>query len=350
MTHKLDHEYHARVRAYYGRVLRTSRDLKTNACCSLEALPVHQREVLAELHPDIVERFYGCGSPIPLGLNGATVLDLGCGTGRDAYVVSKLVGPRGRVIGIDMTDEQLAIARKHVEYQTERFGFREPNIDFKKGIIEDLSSAAVAEASVDCVISNCVLNLSPDKPRALAEAFRVLKPGGELYFSDIYSRRRVPQSMIDDPMLYGECLAGAMYIEDFRRLMASLGCLDFRITSSRPIEIEDPELRAKCGQVEFESITIRAFKLSSLEDRCEDYGQLATYRGNLPESPHRFVLDRDHDFEAHRPRAVCGNTAAMLGETRYQRYFDVIGNRERHFGLFDCAQAAASEGARATCC
>lgn len=350
MAKKLDHEYRAQVEAYYGKVLQTSRDLKTNACCSLESLPRHQREVLAELHTEIVERFYGCGSPIPLGLEGATVLDLGCGTGRDAYVASKLVGPRGRVIGIDMTEQQLGIARQHLAHQTKRFGFEEPNIEFRQGMIEDLAGAGIEDESVDCVISNCVMNLSPDKPRALGEAFRVLKPGGELYFSDVYSLRRVPDSIVDDPTLYGECLGGAMYVEDFRRLMQRLGCPDFRITSRRPIEVEDAVLAERVGPVRFESITVRAFKLTSLEDRCEDYGQIATYRGNLAETPHEFVLDQEHRFEAHRSERVCGNTAAMLEETRYRRYFDVQGDRARHFGLFDCAPNGAGEANQGPCC
>src|SRR5690242_8416670 len=95
------------IREYYGRVLKSSADLKTSACCLTEALPPHVAAALADVHPEIKERFYGCGSPIPPAVDGLTVLDLGCGSGRDCYVLSKLVGPRGRVIGIDMTPEQL---------------------------------------------------------------------------------------------------------------------------------------------------------------------------------------------------------------------------------------------------
>ncbi len=91
------------------------------------------------------------------------MLDLGCGSGREVYVVSKLVGSRGRVIGIDMTDEQLAVARRHVDYHTEKFGYGEPNVNFVKGYMEDLEAAGIASNSVDLVVSNCVTNLSPDK-------------------------------------------------------------------------------------------------------------------------------------------------------------------------------------------
>ncbi|HMB90043.1 MAG TPA: methyltransferase domain-containing protein, partial [Rhodothermales bacterium] len=104
------------VREYYGTVLQGTADLKTSACCTPDAMPRHLRDILAEIDDEILDRFYGCGSPIPLALDGCTVLDLGCGSGRDVYVLSQLVGPNGRVIGVDMTEEQLAIASRHQAY------------------------------------------------------------------------------------------------------------------------------------------------------------------------------------------------------------------------------------------
>ena len=107
------------VRTYYGEVLQSTKDLKTSACCTAEALPPWQRAIVDEIHPEVVDRFYGCGSPIPLALDGATVLDLGCGTGRDCFMLAKLVGERGRVIGVDMTDAQLEVARRHERYHAD---------------------------------------------------------------------------------------------------------------------------------------------------------------------------------------------------------------------------------------
>jgi SAM-dependent methyltransferase len=342
------------VRAYYGRILQSKRDLRTSACCTTDGLPRWQRDILARVDGEVLEKFYGCGSPIPPLLEGCTVLDLGCGSGRDAFVVSKLVGPSGRVIGVDMTEEQLAVARRHVETQAKEYGFEEPNVSFVHGYIEDLAAAGIADASVDVVVSNCVLNLSPDKRAAFAEVFRVLKPGGELYFSDVFAGRRVPEELRDDPVLYGECLAGALYTEDFRRLMCDLGVLDHRVVASRRIEIEDEELRARVGMVDFHSMTVRAFKLDSLEDICEDYGQVATYRGSIEHYPHSFALDDHHEFINGKPVLVCGNTAAMLSETRYQRHFRVVGDRRTHFGPFACAPAsekhAADAGDGGACC
>lgn len=337
------------VKDYYGRVLARSQDLKTTACCSADALSPELRAILRELHPEVVERFYGCGSPFPPALTGRTVLDLGCGAGRDVYLLSKLVGPTGRVIGIDMTDEQLAVARRHVDYHARRFDHATPNVRFVQGYLEDLAAAGIEDASIDLVVSNCVVNLSPDKRRALGEVFRVLKPGGELYFSDVYADRRVPATLKQDPVLFGECLAGALYTEDFRRLMGELGCADFRVIARSPIALGNAEMEARIGMINFSSITVRAFKLA-LEDRCEDYGQVATYKGTIDGHPHAFVLDDHHRLETGRPMLVCGNTADMMSRTWYAPHFEVQGDKTRHFGLFDCAPAPSVAAAPGGAC
>lgn len=337
------------VRHYYGQVLKSQRDLKTGACCSADALAPALRAMLEDVHPEIRERFYGCGSPLPPALDGCTVLDLGCGTGRDCYLLSRLVGERGRVIGVDMTPEQVALAHAHRDWHALRYGHARSNVEFREGFIEDLGALGIADASIDVVVSNCVLNLSPEKPRVFAEIFRVLKPGGELYFSDVFADRRVPEELRRDPMLLGECLSGALYREDFRRLIAAVGCADARVVASAPIAMIDPEIERRVGNNKFSSLTVRAFKLA-LEDRCEDFGQVAYYDGGIPGQPYAFELDDHHRFETGRPLLVCGNTADMLSATRYARYFRVLGDKRVHHGLFDCAPPAAGPTAGAACC
>lgn len=341
---------HDQVRTYYGETLSTSDDLKTSACCSEESVPEHHKPVLALLPDEVLTKFYGCGSPLPPALDGCTVLDLGCGTGRDAFVAAALAGPTGRVIGVDMTEAQIEVAQRHEAAVAESLGFGAPTTSFRLGTIEDLAAAGVEDASVDVVISNCVLNLAPDKEAVFREITRVLKPGGELYFSDVFVDRRLAAEIQRDPVLVGECLGGAMYGEDFRRLMASLGWADVRTVSQRPIEVEDAELADQLGNASFTSRTIRAFKLPDLiEDRCEDYGQVAIYRGGIADQRHAFLLDDHHLFEKDRPMLVCGNSAAMVQETRYGAYFDVFGDRSTHFGLFDCEPAPAADSAAADC-
>ena len=282
---------HEQLKEYYGKTLQHSDDLATNACCCAPPPPA-LRAILAQLDPEIVDRFYGCGSPIPPLLEGCTALDLGCGTGRDVYILSRLVGPAGRVIGVDMTDAQIEVGIRHIDSMTATFGYPAPNVEFRRGYIEDLAALGIADDSIDLVVSNCVVNLSPRKPAVFAEVFRVLKPGGELYFSDVFADRRIPAALLDDPVLYGECLSGALYDGDFRRLLAGLGCPDARCTSSSRITIDNPEVEARIGMIGFQSRTVRAFKVDGLEDRCEDYGQVATYRGTIPDHPHAFRSGR----------------------------------------------------------
>jgi SAM-dependent methyltransferase len=342
------------VREYYGKVLKSKSDLKTNACCLTDSLPKDLRKIISLIEPEIKDKFYGCGSPIPPALEGCRILDLGCGTGRDVYVASYLAGKRGFVIGVDMTDEQLEIAQKHSQRQMEKFGFSKRNVEFKKGYIENLKKLGIEDNSIDLVISNCVINLSPDKESVFREILRVLKPGGELYFSDVFSGRRIPEHLKSDPVLYGECLAGALYIEDFRRLLRELGCLDYRVVSKKKISLDQPEMEKKAGMIDFYSMTVRAFKLDTLEDICEDYGQAAMYLGTIPELPHQFILDDHHIFKTNKPMLVCGNTASMLQETRYGRHFKLSGDRSIHYGPFGCLstddQAKENSSSKGACC
>jgi arsenite methyltransferase len=328
------------VKDYYGKQLQGTHDLKTNACCSAEYMPTNHKDILEQIDSEILVKFYGCGSPIPLVLEDCVVLDLGCGSGRDVYLASKLVGPNGFVIGVDMTDEQLDVAKRHADSQAKRFGFKKSNVEFKKGYIENLEEIGIKDNSVDVVISNCVINLSPDKKKVFSDIFRVLKPGGELYFSDVFAGCRVPEKLAKDPVLYGECLSGALYIEDFRRMLREVGCMDYRVTFKKTITMENPELEEKVGMIDFYSMTIRAFKLDSLEDICEDYGQVAVYNGTIEDSPHSFLLDDHHTFIKGKPMLVCGNSSAMLSETRYAKHFKVSGDRKMHYGPFECGPIA----------
>jgi SAM-dependent methyltransferase len=320
------------VKEYYGKRLQRTSDLKSGSCCT-ESPPAEVRSILPLIADEIKDKFYGCGSPLPPLLRGMTVLDLGCGTGRDVYVASKLAGESGHVIGVDMTKEQIEIAMKYQEEQRESFGYDRSNVTFRQGYIEDLKSLGITDNSIDVVISNCVINLSPNKEQVFREIYRVLKPGGELYFSDVFADRRIPKELSDDPVLRGECLGGAMYVEDFRRLMAAVGWLDFRYTSIKEFGLNNANVIRKIGFVAFTSRTVRAFKLDDLEDICEDYGQVAHYNGRVPGHPHYFDLDDHHRFFTNRPMLVCGNTSSMLMNTRFAKAFTVT-ERVAHFGAF----------------
>lgn len=258
---------HDIVKDYYGKALQTSDDLRTTACCDANLMPAWLKPLLAKLHPEVLSRYYGCGLVCPPLLDGCRVLDLGCGSGRDVYVLAQLVGERGQVVGVDMTEEQLDVALRHRDHHRQVFGYARDNVDFKLGYIEQLDELGLPEASFDVVVSNCVVNLSPDTDAVLRGVFRLLKPGGEFYFSDIYADRRVPAQVRNDPLLYGECLGGALYWGDFLALAKRHGFSDPRLVEDRPIAITDHVLAERAAGIGFHSATYRLFKLDGLESQ-----------------------------------------------------------------------------------
>ena len=322
------------VQEYYGDILQSSSDLRTDACTTDAAPPLHVRKALGRVHDAVSARYYGCGLAIPAQLEGLRVLDLGCGAGRDVYALASLVGPNGHVTGVDMTPEQLAVAREHEAWHAEAFGYDTPNTTFIEGELEKLDELDLEAGSFDLIISNCVINLCSDKPAVFRAAHRLLKPGGELYFSDVYADRRIPADLVKDPVLYGECLSGALYWGDYQAVAMAAGFGDPRVVDHRPLAILDPELKAKVGKIRFASVTARLFKLEGLEPACEEYGQAVIYRGGVEGMEDVFILDAEHAIEQGRVFPVCGNTLAMLMETRFASHFDVLGAGDRHFGLF----------------
>ena len=321
-------------RDYYGRVLQGSSDLRTDACCTGASPPPAVRDALARVHEEVRGRYYGCGLLAPEAIEGARVLDLGCGAGQDCYVLSQLVGERGEVVGVDATPEQLAVARRHQEWHRARFGHARSNVSFVAGDIERLDELDLSAGSFDVIVSNCVINLVADKGAVFRAAHRLLREGGELHFADVYADRRLPPGLRDDPVLHGECLAGALYWGDFLTLAKAAGFADPRLLDDRPIAIGDAAIAARTGGARFFSATWRLFRLEGLEPACEDYGQAVRYRGGLPGAETVYRLDKHHAIEAGRLFPVCGNTWHMLAGTRLSPHFDFLDGHGEHLGRF----------------
>jgi len=329
------------AKEYYGEVLSSSEDLKTTACCTLDMIPKRVRETLPFIMDEIKDRYYGCGSPMPLILENQTMLDLGCGSGRDVYILSKLAGKNGFAYGIDMTENQINVAKKYQKDQTKRFEYDEPNTEFIHDYIENIDKHFGAN-TIDIVTSNCVINLLKDKRAILKKVYNILKQGGEFYFSDVYSNRRLPKHVREDKVLHGECLGGALYANDFVRFAIEAGFVEPRLVSTKEIEITDENIKKLVGKTKFYSLTYRLWKIDGLDSVCEDYGQFAIYKGGIEHSKDEFQLDHNHLFEINRPEHVCKNTADMLGKTRYKDYFEIIGNTDTHYGEFKGCETLAT--------
>jgi arsenite methyltransferase len=262
------------VKEYYGEVLSKTDDLKTGACMTSTRPDDFVLEAIGNVHEAVRAKYYGCGLVVPQQLAGLRVLDLGCGSGRDVYMLAQWVGASGFVMGIDMTASQLEVAEKYIDWHTSRNNYPAANVSFKQGYIERLSELALEDNSFDMIISNCVINLSPDKEAVLKEAYRILKPGGEIFFSDVYSSRRISQALRQDRVLWGECLSGALYWNDFLRLSKQCGFADPRTYEDRPLAINNSAIEKVVGHIDFFSATYRLWKLPDLEPDCEDYGQV----------------------------------------------------------------------------
>ncbi|HMJ91821.1 MAG TPA: methyltransferase domain-containing protein [Candidatus Acidoferrum sp.] len=253
-------------------------------CCPVE----YDREYLKVIPQEVIERDYGCGDPSKYVKPGETVLDLGSGTGKICFIAAQVVGAKGRVIGIDMNDDMLALARKYAPVVGERIGYQ--NVEFRKGRIQDLAldleklndalkgepirdansflaaearaatlratHPLVASGSIDVVVSNCVLNLVEPRVKAqlFHEIFRVLKGGGRAVISDIVSEREVPIELQNDPELWSGCISGALTEEAFLNAFVRAGFHDVRI-----LKRETKPWRIVAG-IEFRSVTIEAFK------------------------------------------------------------------------------------------
>jgi ubiquinone/menaquinone biosynthesis C-methylase UbiE len=354
-------------------------------CCPVDYDPRY----LEALPAEVLERDYGCGDPSKHLRPGETVLDLGSGTGKICFIAAQVVGAQGRVIGVDMTPEMLAVARAAAPSVAERIGYA--NVEFRRGRIQDLrldldlleaelatqpaadverllelearadelrrSRPMVADASVDVVVSNCVLNLVDPRRKGdlFGELYRVLRNGGRAVISDIVSDEEIPEALQADPELWSGCISGALTEQAFLAAFETAGFHGIRILERRP----DP-WRTVQG-IELRSVTVEAFK--GKEGPCFERRQAVIYKG-----PFREVLDDDgHRMRRGERVAVCDKTYDLLRREPYAGHFEsvdpLIEIPLEAAAPFDCARTAprhpretkgveydATTEAASTCC
>jgi SAM-dependent methyltransferase len=303
----------AKVRELYGEAAETP---QAELCCPTRYDPA----AVDHIPQEVLDRFYGCGSPLAAaGIEeGETVLDLGSGAGIDVFVAARAVGPGGRAIGVDMTDEMLAVARDSQPKVAAALGY--DVVDFRRGFLEEIP---VESKTVDLVTSNCVINLSPDKPRVLEEIWRVLRDHGRMVVSDIVSDRPVPPHLKVDPRLWGECLVGALTEGE---LLAGLERAGFY-----GVEVLKKSYWREVEGHAFWSLTVRGWKFEKTAG-CVFQGHRAVYLG----PGKAFVDEEGHQFPRNEPYEVCTDTVAKLSRPPYSGFFAILEPGDDRAGYACC--------------
>jgi SAM-dependent methyltransferase len=346
------------VRARYAEAARA---VVPALCCPVSYDP----SLLEAIPAEVLERDYGCGDPTPHVRPGETVLDLGSGGGKACFIAAQLVGPSGRVIGVDCNPEMLALARGHRPAVAERLGF--DNVEFRCGRIQDLrldldalatelahrpvrdqwdwlaardaedrlrrERPLVPDEGVDCVLSNCVLNLvrPEDRARLFAELFRVLRRDGRAAISDIVADEDVPEHLRRDPAMWSGCISGAFREDQFLKAFEDAGFHGIEL-----VKRDATPWRVVEG-IEFRSVTVVARK--GKQGPCLERNQAVIYRG-----PFRAVEDDDgHRYPRGERIAVCDKTFRLLGLAPYAGLFEPVGPREDvpldEAQAFDCRRS-----------
>jgi SAM-dependent methyltransferase len=255
---------------------------------------------------EVLKISYGCGTPAGLKTvsPGETVLDIGSGGGIDCFEASRLVGPTGRVIGIDMTDTMLEIARKHAVVVATNLGYPASNVEFKKGMADAMP---VADGTADLIISNCVINLAPDKRKVFREMFRVAKAGGRFTISDIVADHPVPQYLVHDAEKWGDCLSGALTLTEYMAGMKEAGFAGIHLVTSSPWQ--------RIDGIHFFSVTLTGYKLPvEAPSRPPRY---ATLRGPFS----RVVDERGTTYMRGIPQPLTPELAILLSQPPFAPLF-----------------------------
>jgi arsenite methyltransferase len=328
--------------AVRDRYAQGARAMEPALCCPTEYSP----QYLKAIPQEVLDRDYGCGDPSQYLKEGETVLDLGSGTGKICFIAAQVVGPKGRVIGVDMTSDMLCVARSAAPRVADALGFG--NVEFKRGRIQDLrldldhldevlsqdpatdsdglfraqalaqhlrkEAPLIPDASVDVVVSNCVLNLvdSQEKADLFKEIHRVLRRGGRAVISDIVSDEEVPDHLKRDAHLWSGCISGALTEDGFLRAFERAGFYGVRILSRQSHPWQTVE------GIEFRSMTVEAFR--GKEGACFERRQAVIYKG-----PFREVKDDDgHTLRRGDRVAVCDKTFQLYAREPYREHFERV--------------------------
>ncbi|KAG9484870.1 hypothetical protein GDO78_008137 [Eleutherodactylus coqui] len=279
---------HEDVKEYYGKYLKNSKYLRTNACVTpSKSVPKFIQDALTEVHEEVSSCYYGCGLMVPECLENCRILDLGSGSGRDCYMLSELVGPKGHITGIDMTVEQVKLSRNYIDYHMKKFGYQKANINFVNGYIEDLKAAGIGEHSYDIII-------------------------------DVYSNNPVPDELKQNKVLWGECISGALSWNDLYMIAEEIGFSPPRLVTSSCITVNNKELEAIIGDLKFVSATFRLFKLP--QNPVKEKG-MVIYNGGITGYENEMQFDINFTFKEGEATSVDEDLWCILKTSRFSDEF-----------------------------
>ena len=313
------------VQEFYGQA---AEEPQKELCCPTK----FSENEIAHIPKDVIERFYGCGSPVSDARPqpGEVYVDLGSGAGIDCFIAAKYVGAAGRVIGVDMTDRMLEVALANRPKVAQALGY--DVVDFRKGYLEAIP---VEDKTADIVTSNCVINLSPDKPKVFAEIWRILRDHGRAVIADIVSDREVPPRLKVNERLWGECIVGALTEDQFLAMLEQAGFYGLSVLKKTYWKMIDG--------YNFYSVTVQGFKFEKTAG-CQFIGQRAIFKG-----PFKAALDEEgHLFPRNVEMEVCTDTAAKLSRAPYSAQFVIVepSGERREVGLSACCPGDSAGG----CC
>ncbi|XP_076437094.1 arsenite methyltransferase-like isoform X1 [Babylonia areolata] len=302
-----DHPLSDVVRGFYNKL-----NVETNfVCrCNEEQLTEEQKGSFAQLSEEIKKRYYGSGLNFPENLKGKRILDIGCGSGSFVFLLSKLVGPTGYVVGFDLTEGLIKTAQEQSAYHCKQWGYDKPNFEFRVLNAEKLDEAGFSPGEFDIIVSNGVFCLVPDKERVFRAAFSLLKPGGQFYLNDVYAEKDPPEKYKNNETLWSLGTTGSMRWDTLCPVVTSIGFTTPYLTCAAPMRVEKEEYRKMLENARYSCAGWRLFKLDP--KAAKKGASLVTYKGGITDYPDAFPWDVDLTFKKGEGVEVDAELATIL--------------------------------------